>query len=452
MSLTTIVWVLTYCIGTLASFINPLFGTLTYLFEYYLRPSLHWWGAPLPALRYNFIISTVLTVTYLMRRSTMPKLVDANRGPATFLLAMAVLMVLVSPMAVDSSRSWELFQSYLKFILFHGLIVATIRTAWAFDAFVLVHMLGAGWWGWEVYVDPKREASRLYNIGSGDTLGDNKAAVHLLSVIPFTLIYPLIHKDKRLKGIAAVVAPFVINALILCNSRGSTVGMLVAMAVAFVTTKPGHRLKAFGSGLALVGLFYVLADPEFIARQQTISNYQEDSSAQGRIESWEGGVNLIMDYPLGSGGGGYDRLSPIYIRDVVLAHDGNERAPHNTLVLVTSEWGIIGLALYLGYYVSCAWLLYQVRRTSPEGGIWYYRSVAVQMAMVGVLVAGFFTDRFYAEAPYWMGALAVALHRLNADRLSKRATEEAGATSSAPFRGGAHPATAHVAATQAGGL
>jgi putative inorganic carbon (hco3(-)) transporter len=451
MSKTTLVWVLIYTSGFVTTFFVPAYGTFTYLFEYYLRPSLHWWGEPLPPWRYNFIISTALTFAYLMHRPNMRKLVDAHRGPAGMLVGMAVLMAFVTPMAVDPSRSWDLLTQYLKFLLFFGLIVGTLRSEEHFDLFILVHLLGAGWWGWEVYVDPKREQGRLYNIGSGDTLGDNKAASHLLTVIPFVLMYALMHKDKRLRGAAIVVMPLIVNAVILCNSRGATVGMVAALAMALLITKSGHRLRSIALAVGMAGLFYVLADPEFIERQQTIRNYETDTSATGRLQSWSGGMALVRDYPLGAGGGGYDRLSPIYVPDVVLAYDGAQRAPHNTVVLVASEWGIPGLGLYLGFFLACFRILAQVRRTCPEGGIWYYRSVAIQMGLVGTFASGLFSDRFYAEAPFWMGALATVLHRLNADRLAKQA-EAPAPTEERKRTADVHPATAHIAAAQSGSL
>jgi O-antigen ligase len=107
----------------------------------------------------------------------------------------------------------------------------------------------------------------------------------------------------------------------------------------------------------------------------------------------------------------------VYIPYVVDAHDGEMRDPHNTVVLVASEWGVFGLMLYLTYFGLCALLLWEVRRRAPEGGLWYYRSVAIQLAMVAVFVAGLFSDRLYAEAPYWMGALAVAVHRVHRKHL-----------------------------------
>lgn len=415
----TLFWLLAYGGGLLLSFINPFYGTLTYLFEYYLRPSLHWWGKELPGLRWNFTIALVLTVTFLVRRSSLPQIHPARRGPAMCLLGLALVMVLVTgTVAVDPNESWDKTTAYLKMILFHGLVVGTVRSEWAFDAFVGAHMAGAGWWGWEAFRDPKRTAGRLANIGSGDTLGDNAAAAHLLTVIPFMVVYLLVHKDKRLRVLAFVMAPFVVNALILCNSRGSIVALLVGGASSLLLTRSGHRLRTIAAGILFGCGLLALADPQFIERQQTMSRYEEDGSAMQRVVSWQAAYRLIQDHPLGTGGSGFTELSPIYIPEVVELL-GQKRDPHNTIVLVGSEWGVVGLALFLGYYGACFRLLRDVRRRSPEGGIWYYRSVGVELALIGVFIAGMFTDRLYAEAPYWMGALAVALHRLHAHKLAR---------------------------------
>jgi O-Antigen ligase len=419
----TIWWVLTYCFLLLSSFFNPAFGVFAYLFEYYLRPSLHWWGkGHLPELGYNMIATVVLTVTYLMRRQSQRDIGPAARAPGACLIGLALLMFIVTAtLAVNTGRSLGRTQDYLKFIMFHGLIVGAIRTEWAFDGFIGLHMLGAGWWGYDLYTSPKqRSQSRLPGVGSGDTLGDNFAAAHLLTVIPFLFVYLLRSKNKALQLSALFAAPFVINTFILCNSRGAVVSLMVMLGAAALLARRGQRLRMVVVGAAVVGCFIALADPEFMQRQQTTSNYQDDGSAMQRLESWQGGYRLIYDHPFGTGGEGYVQLSPKYIPEVVL-RTGELRAPHNTFVLVASEWGLPGLALFLGYYFSVFRLLAEVRRCAGQGDLWYYRSVAIQLAMIGLLVAGAFADRLYAEAPYWLGALAVVLHRLQAHKLKEEA-------------------------------
>ncbi len=85
-------------------------------------------------------------------------------------------------------------------IIFPLLVVGVIRSRNAFNLFVVTNFLGAFWWGWQAWVDPKREQSRLLNIGSGDTLNDNSAAAHLVALLPLAIIYLLTEKDKRLRG------------------------------------------------------------------------------------------------------------------------------------------------------------------------------------------------------------------------------------------------------------
>jgi len=40
---------------------------------------------------------------------------------------------------------------------------------------------------------------------------------------------------------------------------------------------------------------------------------------------------------------------------------------------------------------------------------YYYDIIALQLALIGFLTAGFFTNRLYAEVLYWYGALSVAM-------------------------------------------
>jgi len=314
--------------------------------------------------------------------------------------------------------SWDKTVEYSKLILFHGLVVGTVRTELAFDAVVATHIAGATWWGWNAFRDPKRTAGRLANVGSGDTRGDNGAAAHFLTVIPLACVYLLLHSDRRIRALCFVGLPLLINAFILCNSRGAFMGFAAAGLVSVLLVKGGHRLRMLGAAAVLALLTYALADPQFINRQ-TNTNYS-DGSAQGRLAAWRSSLDLIADHPFGTGGQGFFVLSPQYVAELV-DELGGERDPHNTYVLVASEWGVIGLGLFLAYFISTFRLLSLVKRRAPEGGLWYYRSVALQASLFGFLVASLFIDRLYSEAPYWMGAFAVSLHRLQTHQLAVKA-------------------------------
>ena len=413
----TLLWLAIYAFCFFGSIFNPLFGTIGYLFEYDLRPSLHWWGTGIPNWRWNFAIALMLTLTFVLRRSSLPDVGRARRAPAICLVGLLLVSVLVYPISADRELSWDKTVELSKLILFHGLVVGTVRTPLGFDAVVAAHVAGSAWWGWEAFRNPKRTAGRLANVGSGDSRGDNGAAAHMLTVLPLAAVYLLLYKDRRMKALCLVALPLVINAVILCNSRGASVAMVAASAAAFFLVRSGHRLRMIAAGGLLTLALFALADPQFLNRQ--LNSDYSDGSSQGRLAAWRGSVQLIADHPFGTGGQGFWVLSPQYASELV-DRMGERRDPHNTFVLVASEWGILGLLLYLGYYVSTFSLLVQVKRRALDP-LWYYRAVALQVAFVAFAVASAFTDRLYAEAPYWIGALAIALHRLQTHELAVKA-------------------------------
>ncbi|MGQ0734883.1 MAG: O-antigen ligase family protein [Acidobacteriota bacterium] len=445
MSLTALFWSTLYCAAIVLSLVNPLFAALGYLLEYYMRPELKWWGDELPDLRYNLIISVVLGVTFLLRRSSLREMAPVPNTVVRWLVAQTAVMLLVnSTVALEPLVSWYWLSQWVKMaIIFPMLVAGVVRSRWGFNLFVAAHLLGALWWGWDAWVEPRRSEGRLSNIGSGDSFSDNGASAHLLTVLPFALIYLFTERDIRLRSIAAIATPFVVNTIVLCNSRGSTVGILAALSAAFYLVRTGYRLRLVGAAIGAISVFLFLADPQFIARQQSTANYQEDGSAQQRLETWRAGVRLAIERPLGSGGRGFHILSPVYIPDIVQAHEerlqrGTTRAPHNTYVMVAAEWGILGLICLLGAYGAAFAMLSHVknRELASADGFFYWRALAIQLALIAFLVAACFSDRLYAEAGYWMVGLAYALRRIHATEEADAAqnSKDAVEPASAPVR------------------
>jgi hypothetical protein len=423
----TIFWLIVYFGGMLGSFFNPLLGLLAYLFEYYLRPRLHWWGVPwLPDWRWNLMIGTVAIVTFLMHRGRLPEMPRLDNPALKWFIAVICSMVVVSTWSVLPETSWQEVSDFGKLLLLYGLIIGNIRSQGMFDAFMGVHIAGAGWWGWQAYMDPRREGGRLMNVGSSDSLNDNLAAAHLLTVLPILCVYALTAKDKRLRLLAMIAAPFIVNTFILCNSRGATVGLAVGMLVALVVAKSGHRIRMFGAAAAVAVLFVSLADQTFIDRQRTITD--EDAGAE-RLQTWAGARRMLYAYPFGVGGGGFEYLSPIYIAEVVAAHDGEPRSVHNTYLLLVTEWGIQTFVLFMGFLGSTMLILNRIRkRAIGFNDECYYKAVALQVGLISTLTSGIFSNRLSGESIYWLCALAFALHRVQVRDLSAAAAPQPAAT------------------------
>jgi putative inorganic carbon (hco3(-)) transporter len=412
----TLAWLAVYWGGLIAAFgSTPVYGLLVYLFEYYLRPALHWWGKDLPNWRYSLIASLVVVVTYVTGKSKLPELRPSQNPAMRWLILFGGIMLLVTPIAVNFQESLDASLMFWKMIALYAFIIAILRTEWAFNAFVAVHIFGAGWWGWEAWNDPERDASRLLNVGSSDTLNDNQAAGHLLTVLPFVMLFALTAKDRRLRWLAIVAGVFIVNVFILCNSRGATVGLVAALAATLLLARSGHRLRMAGVSVVVAAAFLFLADPEFITRQMTTLNYEEESTAQGRLSNWGSAMRLLADYPFGAGGYGYNELSPKYAPQVTDGRATGKISPHNTWILIAAEWGVAGFIVYLGFIAATFRLLHRVRAECTDD-ITFYRSLAIQIGLIGTLAAGTFSDRLYGESIYWLCALAVVVYRIHRDQ------------------------------------
>ena len=282
-------------------------------------------------------------------------------------------------------------------------------------------VLGALSWGWDAYTAPHFNSGRLIAIGGPDSFNDNEAAAHVIPTLPFLALF--FWQGNRWQRILAIVAaPFIVNMLILCNSRGASVGVAVALIAGLLLMNWRLRLRLAVLAVLAVPLVMTLVDQRFIDRQLTLMQFMEegiegqelqnDGAANERVISWKGGLRLIGDRPLGVGGGGYDMLSPVYAPEVVEAHEGELRAVHNTYLWAAADWGIGGFIALLGFIGSGLLTLHRIRRQAASDEM-KLESLTLEVALIAFLGAAVFINRMYAEILYWLVAMAASLANIH---------------------------------------
>ena len=411
MSLTAIVWALLYAIALIGALANPLFGLFGYLLEYFQRPALYWWGNDLPNLRWNFTIAVVAAGAFFLHRSSAPSLRRTTMIPLVLLAVQAVNTTIVTTWAVDPELSWRWSTQYWKLLVTFVIFSGIVRTPRQLDLVILFQIIGAAYWGWDA-LDNQRVRGRMEGIGSGDTQNSNLLAAHLLTILPLTAAFVFLKtKPVWMRAVAVISSPLILNLLILCNSRGATLGLLVAGMSAFVLIKSGMRKYVVAGAAVGVVTLLLLADDQFITRQQTTSS-ADDNSAQARLDIWRGGIGMIADYPFGAGGRGFHVLSVAYVPELRESNDGEGRSPHNTYIQIAADWGLQGLALFAALIGYTFVMLHRVRREQAEPNWPYFVSLGLQLGLIGTLTAGFFSTRFFGESIYWFCALATSLYSM----------------------------------------
>jgi putative inorganic carbon (hco3(-)) transporter len=408
-SLTAIVWAALFFIALFGAFFNPLFGLFGYLLEYFQRPALYWWGRELPDLRWNFTIGAATAAAYLMQSNSLPAVRRTTNVAFVLMLLQAANTSIVTLWAVTPDISWNWSVQYWKLVVTYALFAGIVRTPRTLALVILFQIIGAAWWGWDA-LDNRRFGARLEGLGSGDTQNANALGAHLLTIIPLTVLFAVLKQPMWIRVVAAISLPLILNLMILTNSRGVTLGLAASGLAAVVLVRKGLRKRmVLGAAMGVVGL-YLIADPEFVERQQSIVS-PEDNSAQSRLSLWAGSSAMIWDYPLGAGGKGFHFLSPRYVPELEAA--GSEgRSSHNTYIQVAADWGIQGLILFLALIVYTFKVLHRVRKERVEPDWIYFVSLGMQLGLIGTLTAAFFSVRFFGESIYWLCGLSTALYQM----------------------------------------
>ena len=239
--------------------------------------------------------------------------------------------------------------------------------------------------------------------------GNNEVALAFVMTIPL-MRYVQISLKKRWQRFAMLgIIVLTAFAAIGSHSRGALVA-IAAMAT-FMWWKSRNK---FAMGLALVTAGIVMPSfmpADWTERMHSIKAYDEDSSAQGRINAWWMAFNLAKDRPLG---GGFE----IYDFDTFGRYAPNPldvHAAHSIYFQVLGEHGFFGLLLFVSIG-AFTWLAAGDAKRKAKGiaELEWVRDLMdmVKVSMVGYAVGGAFLSLAYFDVPYYVLVIVVATRAL----------------------------------------
>lgn len=191
-------------------------------------------------------------------------------------------------------------------------------------------------------------------------------------------------------------------ALFLTQSRG---GLIAAGTVVGLWLLRGMKRPAAAAGLLAVVVLAVHFAPEKTwQRAETIGAYQEDASAQGRLDAWRTGFRVVEDRPLGGVGAGAFMLAwPEYAP----GDAGPARTAHNTFIQLVAETGIPSLLLFFGAIVAALLGLERVAKRTDLA----VSARATQIGLAGFLVASTTGGHAYSWPVYVLLGMAAGMAR-----------------------------------------
>jgi probable O-glycosylation ligase (exosortase A-associated) len=173
-------------------------------------------------------------------------------------------------------------------------------------------------------------------------------------------------------------------------------------------------------GLALLAVlpFLLLIMPKsYFERVESISNYEQDQSAMGRIRAWRVATQIALQRPIGGGFNSiieenYRRYAPEVAEEVDELSPDHFSEAHSIYFKALGDHGFPGLFLYLVLGFSAyhgAGRLARQCRDSPSLD-WAGRLAAmIQVSFVGFAVGGAFLGLAYFDLYYCLIAIVLGL-------------------------------------------
>jgi probable O-glycosylation ligase (exosortase A-associated) len=235
-------------------------------------------------------------------------------------------------------------------------------------------------------------------------------------VLPLIIYLARITDRKWVKRGLLTLFGMTIVSIIFTTSRGAYLGLGAMLPLMFLSAKRRW--------IALVVLVPALIGAQFLperifARAEQIENYQEDGSANQRLQSWTVAWNLAKEYPL-TGAGFEFEYAPDNARwlgygdrkyDWAISHSS---AAHSIYFQVLGQHGFVALGLFLAMLVCTMLKLQRIKALARQGEHieWVHGyAMAIQIGMVGYMVSGAFLSSAYFDLVYLFIAISALLWR-----------------------------------------
>ena len=339
-------------------------------------------------------------------------------APPVLLLTVFLIWVsLTTALALDPGLSLIELERVFKIQLMTLVAAAVLHEKKELELFVWINVLSLGFFGAKggIFTIATGGDFRVWGPG-GFIGGNNEIALALIIAIPLMYYLWLVQENAWIRrGLLAMMILCAVAA-IGSHSRGAL--LAIAAMVAFLWWRSPKKL-AYGAPMALAAVLMLLFMPEhWVSRMETITEYQSDASAMGRLNAWAVMINIANDRLTG---GGFD----IYNRETFAIYAPAGLAPiaaHSIYFQVLGEHGWIGLLLFLALWMLSWRTATSIRRQSRDKPdlAWAFQLAGMsQVSLVGYAVGGAFLSLAYFDLPYNILVILVVLQRWLSARVAE---------------------------------
>lgn len=370
---------------------RPWVGVMLWTWLSIMNPHRFSWGfaysAPLAAL------AAAVTLFGLMITKDRQQ---PFQGPAVVWLAIFTLWMTLSwLMGVDVTGDYDMWTRVMKIFFMTFVALSLLMTRQHIVAFVWVTVMSLAILG------AKGGAFTLLTGGAyrvwgppGSMVEDNNAlALALITCVPLLHFLQLQLKKQWMRHGMSVIMLLCVASALGSQSRGALLA-LIAMGALMWWRSPKKGVMTVAVFIVVVVLIPFMPE-SWWSRMETISEYEQDLSAIGRLNGWIVAFEIAKDHLFGAGMS-YQHQE---FFDLYGFYNDHVIAAHSVYFQILGNHGFIGLFLYLCLWISvlrtCGWL----RRNAVSQKETRWASELGAMSQVSLI--GFATGGAFLSLPYF---------------------------------------------------
>lgn len=320
-----------------------------------------------------------------------------------YITVIMVLALIGIPFSDWPGGSIDVFEGFLKMLLFIYLLVKCVNTEEKLLMVIRAYCLSALALATVALISPYDTLGRIY---VSSTYDPNDLALILTISLP--LLFYLQEDSKGGMRLLLIATMGIIAVVVLkTGSRGGFVTLIAVTAMLLYQKGARYALKCLPFFLVFAAIIVVNSPPEQLERMMTVfgveSSDPKNTPPESRTELWKLSWGVMMESPVF--GCGLGQLTSANGR----AAGGNWHTAHNAYLQIGAELGVAGLAAFIAMLVNSFKSLHSERFNFIRPWL----ADGVMASLFGLCVGSVFLSWAYQTGAYFIIAMTIIIHKLS---------------------------------------
>jgi len=396
--------------------VRPFVGVLLWCWFSFMNPHRLFWG-PVAELPWAAIIFVVTFAGIILS----PEARRAQFNAMSWLVVVFMVGITITSVTAlgPPGQVWAKWDLVFKMCLGLLLTAVLLSDRERIHALIWVIVISLGYYGVKGGLFTIAHAGYFRVHGPADSMiGDNNhLAVALLVSIPLMNYLRLQSAHASVRWGLAAAMPLTLMAALGSHSRGAFLALMAGALVFWARSRGKFVMGAVLAAAVAAGISFM---PErWEQRMNTISTYEEDTSATDRLLLWRTAFDLAVDRPLLGVG-----FRGPYVREVVdrVNPDAPARAVHSIWFELLAEQGFVVFLVWLTILALGAWYAWKLPRLCRHVPELSWAIDLGRMALVSIAV--YAVGGTFLSLSYWDGFLTLLMALAAAHALVRQAVKQ----------------------------